>query len=128
MRENKRDILCCGFSMLTYCINSCFLKKRCTGVWGFFLKCYLNDLVAPIFVLALSGIILRRIGYELKKFWIIMAIGISAALAWEFVIPLMKSSSVTDLCDLLCYVAGTVVYYLIRKSEKNLAIEKKTRQ
>ncbi len=118
MRKNKKDVLCCGFSLLVYCINNVILKKQCAGLLGYFFRCYLNDLLAPIFVLALTGIILGQIGYELKKFWLIMLIGLSAAFVWEFIIPLIKSDSVTDPYDLLCYAGGTMGYYLIRKIEK----------
>ena len=51
----------------------------------------------------------------MKKLGVIMLLGVFAALVWEFIIPLFKPSSVTDPNDLICYLIGTMVYYLIRK-------------
>lgn len=113
--ENKTDIICCIFSVLVYCVNREFLMKIFKGVMGYFVKCYLNDLTAPIFVLAVSSIILKWEGYELKKLWLIILIGLFAGLVWEFIIPLIKTSSVTDPYDLFCYFIGTLVYYGIKK-------------
>ena len=81
----------------------------------YFLKCHLNDLIAPIFILALSSVLLKWIDYELKELWIIMLIGVFAGIVWEFVTPLFKTSSVADLYDFLCYVIGTMIYYGIKK-------------
>lgn len=115
--ENKTDLICCCISIIIYCVNKGLLQGNVSGALAYFTSCYLNDLMAPIFVLALSSMLLKRIGYELKKLWTIMLMGIVAGLIWEFIIPLFKTSSVTDPYDLLCYAIGSFVYYWIKKLE-----------
>lgn len=108
--KNKIDFICCTFIVLIYYINKRFLIKNCEGVIGYFFKCYLNDLIAPIWILALSSIILKQFGYELKKLWIIILIGLFSGLIWEFIVPLIKTTSVTDPYDLCCYIIGAIIY------------------
>lgn len=115
LKRNKLDLVCCGLGIFIFCLNKGFFFRISSGTIGYFFKCYLNDLMAPIFVLAMSSVILRWAGYEMGKFWIILLIGVFAALVWEFVIPLIKTSSVTDPNDLICYLVGTIAYYGIRK-------------
>lgn len=117
LKKNKKDFICCTFTVFVYYINTKFLIKNCTGIIGYFSKCYLNDLMAPILVLALSSIALKWSGYELNKLWIIILIGLFASLVWEFIIPFIKTTSVTDPYDLFCYAIGTIIYYGITKSQ-----------
>lgn len=114
IENNKTDIICCGISVIVYGLSRRFLISNCKGVIGYFMQCYLNDLMAPVFVLALSSIILKWAGYELHRFWTIILIGAFAGFVWEFVIPLIKPSSVTDPYDLVCYLSGTIVYYGVK--------------
>ena len=115
IKNNKTEFIFCGVIILIYCLNKCVLIKNSRGISGYFLRCYLDDLMAPIFILALSSMILRWAGYELQNFWIILLIGVFAGVVWEYVIPFIKKSSVTDPYDLLCYIIGTIVYYGIKR-------------
>lgn len=115
LKKNKFDMICCKVSIFIFCLNKGFLIKNYKGDIGYFFKCYLNDLMAPLFVLAISSMLLRWAGYETVKFWIIMIIGMFAAVIWEFVIPFVKMNSVMDVFDLFCYFVGTIVYYGIRE-------------
>ena len=114
IENNKTDIICCGISVIVYGLNRSFLISNCKGVIGYFMQCYLNDLVAPVFVLSLSSIILKWAGYELHRFGTIILIGAFAGFVWEFVIPLIKPSSITDSYDLVCYLIGTIGYYGVK--------------
>ena len=115
IKQNKIDLLCFVFSGIVYCLNKLILIDNSKGAIHYFLMCYLNDLMAPIFVLAISSMIFQCIGYELNRFSVIMAIGLFAALIWEFVIPMFKAESVTDPIDFLCYIIGAGVFYLIKR-------------
>ena len=111
----------CALIVAIYILNKKVLINTYKGEESVFLKDYLNDLMAPVFVLLISSIVLRLAGYELNKFWMVMLIGLFAAIVWEFLIPLINQNSVTDPKDLICYMIGALVYYGI----KNIKIVKK---
>lgn len=119
IKRNRMDLVCCCFSIFIFFLNKAILIRSSSGISGYFFKCYLNDLMAPICVLAMSSVILRCAGYEMEKFRIILLIGVFASLVWEFVIPLIKTSSVTDPNDLICYFVGTMAYYGIKRLQLN---------
>lgn len=88
----------------------------------FFFKNYFNDLICPIFFLAICEIILLCIGYEIQSYAKLLLIGLSAGAFWEYVSPIFKSTAVSDTKDLLCYLCGTTFYYLMLKYEIQKAV------
>lgn len=94
-------------------------KNYLTGWLGYFCKCFLNDLICPIFFLAYVQIILIWAGCEIKNYSVILVIGMAAGLIWEYVAPTINPRAVTDIFDLICYFCGINIYYLITTFEKN---------
>ena len=121
VNKNRTEFFGCALIVAIYILNKKVLINTYKGEESVFLKDYLNDLMAPVFVLLISIIVLRLAGYELNKFWMVMLIGLFAAIVWEFLIPLINQNSVTDPKDLICYMIGALVYYGI----KNIKIVKK---
>ena len=121
VNKNRTEFFGCALIVAIYILNKKVLINTYKGEESVFLKDYLNDLMAPVFVLLISSIVLRLAGYELNKFWMVMLIGLFAAIVWEFLIPLINQNSVTDPKDLICYMIPALVYYGI----KNIKIVKK---
>ncbi|MET3210793.1 UNVERIFIED_CONTAM: flagellar biosynthesis/type III secretory pathway M-ring protein FliF/YscJ [Paenibacillus sp. PvR008] len=89
--------------------------KDTGGAAGTFFKGYFNDLLAPIilvsFVSILYFITTRKL---LINFWWSLLLVAFASLFWEYVTPLYKAST-SDLWDLLAYLVGFLVYWVIVK-------------
>lgn len=95
-----------------YAINKIFLKQL-TDHW--FIQCYLNDIMA--------GICLSTVSQLLMWFWLkrpikdaenILLIYVAGSY-WEFIAPLYIAAAVTDLYDLVAYLAGGIIVILLRK-------------
>lgn len=98
-----------------YIINNTYLKKCTNGAIQYFLICYFNDLLCPIFFISYSNLLLITVNRELKELKYIFAFGFCSGLVWEFIAPLLKTSSVSDIMDLLFYVFGSFLYWCIYK-------------
>ena len=49
----------------------------------------------------------------------------TAGLIWEFFAPLINAKAVTDIYDLICYLIGVHIYYVITIIEKNVTLKTK---
>ena len=101
--------------LFLYLLNNKYLKIHTEGIFQKFLICHFNDFICPLFFIAYSNLLLIGVNRELKEFKRVMIFGFCAGLIWEFVAPLIKPSSVTDILDLLFYTLGTFLYWCILK-------------
>lgn len=120
---------------LLYLANNFYFKKVATGVFSIFFVGYFNDLICPLFLLSYSNFLLLVVDKELKKLHWILLFMLVCGCIWEFVTPLFKPSSVTDILDLVCYICGAFLYWLIlflynktrkkdRTTDNDTAVEK----
>lgn len=98
-----------------YFLNEFYLKEHTSGLIQSFFVCYFNDLICPLAFIAYSNLILITANREIHKFGWLLLFGLCAGMVWEFVAPLIKASSVTDIMDLACYVSGTLLYWCIMR-------------
>lgn len=107
------------FVVSIYLFNNIFLKEHSSGVLKLFFVGYFNDLICPLFFFSYANILLITVNKEITRLWVISLVGLCASCVWEFVAPLIKSSSTTDPLDIICYVTGGVVYWAILRYIKN---------
>ncbi len=48
----------------------------------------------------------------------ITALCLAVGSIWEYVTPVMKPSSISDPIDIVCYVCGGIIYWLILRISK----------
>ena len=101
-----------------YTINNLLIKKNTFGLVGEFFNNYFNDLCCTPLFLAYVNLLLRFIGQEIQSLVIIEAVCLSAGLFWEIIAPIFITYSVTDICDLICYMVGGIVYYQFIKQRR----------
>ena len=108
------DIANVGIVFFLYLINNSVLKglfKHTCAEW-FFIG-YFNDLICPIGFLSYLNIVGSFSNKRIERLLEIQIWMLGAGLVWEFVAPIAKPGSVTDLWDLMCYQFGGILYYLI---------------
>ena len=114
IKLNKIDFSLFIITASFYFTNNLIFKKISTGIFYYFFVCYFNDLICPIGFLSYVNIILSFINKKIEKFYQILAFCFLCGFIWEFIAPLFKKNSVTDLWDLLCYCIGGMLYWIIR--------------
>lgn len=89
---------------------------RPTGI--VFIDCYLNDILSTPILFQLSLVTLALLqkrpphalnGYQLIFGWLWIS------LHFEWLFPMIKSSVTSDWLDVLAYLVGTGIFYLIQK-------------
>ena len=103
--------------VLLYFFNNLFLKLQSTIFQEFFIG-YFNDLLAPIFVLAYTNILLKKRGYNcICKLIHILILCILGGIIWEVVAVYIKPTSVFDYFDFVAYMLGGFIYYILYKKK-----------
>ena len=115
IRKRPINLLLIIFVCICYEVNNKFLKNNTEGLLNHFLICYFNDLLCPLLLLSYCNMLLLTKEKELNRLIYIIGFIFLAGLIWEFVAPLIKTSSVCDVIDLLCYVIGGVFYWALLK-------------
>lgn len=107
-----------GLILLTivlYVVNNLFFKWKTHGWIQIFFISYFNDLICPLLFLSYVNILMMTTGKEIKRLPVLLLLALVASLVWEFVAPIVKPTSVTDLIDIVCYLVGSVVYWLLMR-------------
>lgn len=102
--------------VLLYAVNVLFLRDNAHGGFGWFCKCYLNDLICPLLLLSYANILLLTRDMELRRLHVILFICAVAGALWEMHISALKPQAVSDVADFFCYLAGGVLYWIIYNS------------
>lgn len=116
----KANPLCMMITIVLYFMNQMVFKKCLTGAVGYFCNCFFNDLICQLFFLSYVQIFLIWAEREIKSYIGFLTVGMSAGLIWEFFAPLINTKAVTDIYDLICYLVGVHIYYVITIIEKRL--------
>lgn len=120
---NKNNLLfylsILSVSSLLYLFNNIIFKKITIGIINYFFICYFNDVLAPIWILSYSNILLSENKKEMVKISVILSFTFCCGLIWEFFAPLIKKTSVTDIIDLFAYLFGGLIFWFIQKLHLN---------
>lgn len=101
--------------MILYMLNKIYFIHNTTGNIQMFCQCYFNDLLAPVFLLSLIVIMFGMLELEIKQYYLFILIGMIAGLCWEYIIPMIKQSSISDVNDLICYFIGINIFYILKR-------------
>ena len=124
VRNQPINLILMCFAVVLYFFNNFYIKSHTSGAVGDFFKYYFNDLLCPFFALGYINLLLITVNREITELWKLLLIIIAAGCVWETIGPLFKSSAVTDVKDLLCYIIGAIAYWALlkifgRRGEKN---------
>ncbi len=106
-----KNIVVFLFSTLLFLLNYFYLKRT-----NIFFKCYFNDVLAMPLLLSYSSILFYAINKEkiTMNFAVILTIVVS--FFWEYVTPIYKKDSISDINDIIAYFFGTFIYIILLKS------------
>ena len=105
----------CGFAGVFYLVNRHFLSPSLSNLWGWFLRCYANDVAAGLFLCAWTDLLLALGNRPQLKVRHAFPLLLACGLVWEVLAPFWKSGAVFDPWDFIAYLAGGLLWLLISK-------------
>lgn len=111
----KRNVVIILISVLLYILNQCFKTLYSIEIVKWFMSCYFNDIIGSIAFIAYCNIFIEMHGSYLNNLFYIVSLLFVCGLFWEYVTPLFRSDTVADLFDLIAYMCGGFIYWLIDK-------------
>lgn len=123
--NNIGDILILLSVSALYQLNNRYIKAATIGIPHEFFVCYFNDLMAPMFMLSYSNILLSTVNRRITRILQILLFCLAIGVVWEFVAPFMKKGAVWDPFDVLCYLIGGVFYWGLKNRKAIIRYDKR---
>ncbi len=109
------NIVLCFIVVGLYILNNSWLKFYTNGMLREFSRCYLNDLMATVVLMGYINLLLHTRNQYIYTLKSIEFICFCSGLVWELWMPLIKKESVSDINDMICYLLGGVIYWVLYK-------------
>ena len=113
--RKRHNFIIVTITLVLYAVNQLIKTKISIKFLRWFMSCYFNDFIGSITFIAYCNVILSFCNKEMTKLWQILLIIFSAGLFWEYVTPLFRKNTVSDIGDIVAYMIGGIVYWLINK-------------
>ena len=108
---------------LLYLLNNSIKSQFDNKYIALFMRCYFNDLIGTVaFLLAYHVVLtlLPRPSFRIKlSLFKVELFVLCCGCFWEFIVPLIRPSSVTDLFDFFAYLLGGYIYWRIAGKQFN---------
>ncbi len=107
------------FCSFIYIINKNFNHIIEIPVLKEFCQCYLNDIVCGIaFPPYINVVLIFFKYYQLKELHYLLSLMLCFGILWEYFFPLFIPYMTSDSLDILCYVFGAFIYWLLAKAKE----------
>lgn len=83
------------------------------------MSCYFNDTVGGITFIAYCNLVFSFYCRKMIKLWQIELLMFFCGVFWEYLTPVFRKDTVTDVRDILAYMSGGFIYWVIMKEERN---------
>ena len=112
----KYNVILIALSLVIYFINKLNRLLDFALFNNIYVNNHLNDVLAAIVILAFSNVLLEKKYRMIDNLLYIEIFVFCSGVFWEFVTPLYKTDSVSDVLDLVAYCLGGLVYWIVVKS------------
>lgn len=102
-------ITCIGL----YIFNTIIFSSINNYKLNIFFSSYFNDILAPLLLFSYINLLLSLIHKKLHSLKYLILIIIICSFVWEYLALFLKPTSVLDPLDILFYVLGTLIYWII---------------
>lgn len=101
-------------------ITLCLINRKIQGIitlypLHFFLTCYFNDVVGAIGFVAYCNVLLNIFNKSIKKALHIELLMLLCGLFWEYITPLFRNDTTSDILDIVAYMCGGIIYWFVIK-------------
>ena len=115
----RKNFILILVTIVLYIINQYIKNKIPIEGIRWFMTCYFNDTIGGITFMAYCGLVFEHYHRRMTKLWQIILLMASCGFFWEYITPLFRTNTISDPWDILAYVCGGIIYWLIMRSEYN---------
>lgn len=121
LREFPLNGIICITVIVMYFANNLFFKQHSgDGLLNYILVCHFNDTVGGLLFVSYTNILLNTRHQMLERWSVILVFCLSAGVFWEFVTPIFRKNTTSDVIDVICYAIGGSIYWLLAKLVRNI--------
>jgi putative effector of murein hydrolase len=111
----KKNILLIAITLILYLINQYIKTKISYETIRWYLNCYFNDTIGGITFIAYCNIMFELYRKPITKLWKIELLLLGCGIFWEYITPLYRHNTVSDKWDVVAYMVGGVIYWILIK-------------
>ena len=115
----KKNLVIILSTVLLYLLNQQFKGQISNESIKWFISSYFNDIIGGITFMAYTNLVLSFRNIIISKLWQIELLMFSCGLFWEFITPLYRVDTVSDIWDIFAYMLGGILYWVIIRGKKN---------
>lgn len=104
-----------AFSALLHLMNKYVFLNINNSTIHYFFSCFFDDLLAPLLLFSYINLLLSIYGKKIYTLKFLIVFILIVSVVWEYLIVYIKPTSVSDPLDVLFYVTGTIIYWIIHK-------------
>ncbi|WP_329385511.1 hypothetical protein [Anaerofustis butyriciformans] len=113
--SKKENIVVILLFLLLYFINQIFKNTIPMNLIGTFLSCYFNDIIGGAVFIAYCNIILSLNKKKVLSLCKIELFLFICGVFWEYITPIYRVDTVSDIWDIAAYMIGGILYWLIER-------------
>ena len=116
--SKKINLIIIGITVVMYVANQVIKTKIPVEAIRWFMSCYFNDTIGGMTFMAYCNIVFGFYNRKMIKLWQILTLMFCAGLFWEYVTPIFRKNTVSDIWDVVAYMIGGFIYWLITRKEQ----------
>lgn len=117
--SKRNNIIIIGMTVAFYVVNQIIKTKISIEVIRWFMCCYFNDTIGGTTFIAYCNMVFGFYKRKMVKLWQIELLLFFAGLFWEYVTPIFRTNTISDIWDVFAYMIGGFLYWLIARKEQN---------
>ena len=112
--SRTKDLTIIKTTIGLYLTNQYIKNKISIKVIKYFMCCYFNDIIGGITFTAYCNLVFIFHNKKINKLWHYELLLLFAGLYWEYLTPLFRKDTVSDIWDIVAYMTGGIIYWLIQ--------------
>lgn len=117
--SKKKNIFIIGITVVIYMVNQTIKTRIPVEAVRWFMSCYFNDTIGGITFMAYCNIVFSFYNRKMTKLWQIGLLMFFCGVFWEYLTPIFRMNTVSDVWDIVAYMLGGFLYWIIIKEERN---------
>ena len=115
----RKNIFIIVITIVLYISNQFIKNKLQTDILQWFMTCYFNDIIGSITFVAYCNVMLGFCRRKIIMLWHIELLMLFCGVFWEYITPIFRKNTTSDVFDILAYMLGGFIYWLIAKNQPN---------